>query len=101
MQELQFAADRLLLINHLALGNYRLLESLIENTRRNHRQKAMNTVLGDIFFKGLKKIISAPDASKRQKGFDQMKHNILAIKQQEIRAWNYFNFDAWELNGMA
>lgn len=101
MQELQYAADRLLLINHLALGNYRLLESLIENTRRNHRQKAMNTVLGDVFFKGLKKTISAPDTRTRQEGFDQMKRKILAIKQEEIRAWNYFNFDAWELNGMA
>ena len=97
MEEMQYAADRLLLINHLALGNYRLLESMIDNIRRSHRNKAIKTQLEDVFFKGLKKVIAAPNKSMRQEAFVQMKAGILALKKQEPRAWNYFNFDLWVL----
>lgn len=97
MQELQYAADRLILINHLSLKNYRLLDSLVDNTRRAHRQKKINSKLEEVLFKGVKKIVSAPNEKKRLQQFEQMKKNLQNLKEEEARAWNYFNFDRWEL----
>lgn len=97
MQELQYAADRLLLINHLALDNHLLLDNLVDNVRRAHRQKKINSKLEAVLFKGIKKICSAQNHKKQLKLFEQMKTKLLALKATELRAWNYFDFDLWEL----
>lgn len=95
MGELQIAADRLLLLTHYELGNYLLLDNLIQSTRRSRRQQELKSALEDCLFKHLKKLATLSDVKKRERQLQQLKKELNELKSTEGRAWNYFDFDWW------
>ena len=95
MRALQLATDRLLLLTHYELGNYLLLENLLQSTRRAHRQLKVKSALEDCLFKYLKKLSVVTNAKESTGLRQKLKVALLELKASEPNAWEYFDFEYW------
>ncbi len=97
VEELFRFGNLLNLLTHYELGNYDLLESLIQAVRRQHSQMGRLFHTEVILLAHLRKLINAAD-SRRQK--DLMWSLLAQMKQarlqpSEQRVFNYFEYVEW------
>lgn len=97
VEELFRFGNLLNLLTHYELGNYDLLESLIQAVRRQHGQMGKLFHTEVILLAHLRKLINAAD-SRRQK--DLMQSLLAQMKQarlqpSEQRVFNYFDYVEW------
>ncbi|MCP4440564.1 MAG: hypothetical protein GY810_16585 [Aureispira sp.] len=95
LEELMIATNRLYLITHFELGNYLLLDSLIAAVKRVHAKLRSPSKLEQLLFKYIKKLINTVESKKQKALYTAFAKDLLAIKQEEQRAWNYFDYNQW------
>lgn len=95
LEELIIAANRLYLIAHFELENYLILDGLMATMRRVHTKLRSPSKLEQVLFKYLKKLSNTVGQKAKKTLFLSFAKDLAVVKQQEQRAWNYFDYDQW------
>lgn len=95
LEELIIATNRLYLIAHFESKNYLILDSLMTTMRRMHTKLRSPSKLELILFKYLKKLSNTVGLEAQKKLYASFNKDLVVVKKQEQRAWNYFDYDHW------
>lgn len=97
VEELFRFGNLLNLLTHYELGNYELLESLIQAAKRQHSLQGRLFHTEKLLFTYLRKLINAPDLHQRKALLLALLEAIKQARLQtsEQRVFNYFDYVEW------
>lgn len=95
LQEFLWAGKRLYVLTHWELGNYLLLDNLLDNLRRSRNRQQKKSELDDVLFKYLKQLLKEVDETAKQGIYQQLLLELQQLKASNPTTWNYFDFEYW------
>jgi hypothetical protein len=97
VEELFRFANLLHLLIHFELGNFDLLDHLINSVRRQHSQQGGLYQAEVLLFRYLRRLANASDSRERKELFAELKKELGGVSagKEEQRAFIYFNYFRW------